>query len=484
MVSVMKCTGVTHVCFGNHEADISDEALTQRIVEFVKPGKWGHSGVWINSNMPQFTSPEHLPTFATEEITSKDHSHKRRVALLGLLCHDQNLYLPTAFGGAVRSLTPVNETAIAMKEKLCADHDLVLPLTHQEIAHDRELAKTGVFGLILGGHDHQEYFESIEGSILVKSGIDAHKATIADVYWKDRDSKPEFFVKIVDVKENREPDPQVEKEIQKHLSKIKALEIAVLYSHKGPEMLSSKDIRLHQTTMGTVVCNACKAELEVDAVLIDAGAIRANKDYEDRHFRLADIKKEIPFDTDMARVVLPGKVLSEVLKFSRRSQDVSENGGFLQADEGVQVDPATGEVTHIAGGPVLPEQLYSVGMLLTSINGMNNNVPLQEWFETHPRPPPDSGRPAKPLLINYFCKVIWKHLPAFEAMDKSGDGFLSQEEVLEAYTKAFNQDINRDGVVDDVENEATRIVVQHLIEALNLDEDKRISREEYYSVLF
>ena len=57
----------------------------------------------------------------------------RKVALLGLLTEDPNLYREGAWGGA--TIDPVASTAAKMKEMLQKEHnvDLVIPMTHQVI---------------------------------------------------------------------------------------------------------------------------------------------------------------------------------------------------------------------------------------------------------------------------------------------------------------------------------------------------------------
>ena len=43
-VDLLILVGVTHVCFGNHEADVPHKELQRRIRQF--------HGTWLNSNMP------------------------------------------------------------------------------------------------------------------------------------------------------------------------------------------------------------------------------------------------------------------------------------------------------------------------------------------------------------------------------------------------------------------------------------------------
>ena len=58
----------------------------------------------------------------------------------------------------------VNETAARLRKILIEDEkcDLVIPMTHQVMADDRETAQKKMgFPLIIGGHDHDPYLEQV-----------------------------------------------------------------------------------------------------------------------------------------------------------------------------------------------------------------------------------------------------------------------------------------------------------------------------------
>jgi 2',3'-cyclic-nucleotide 2'-phosphodiesterase (5'-nucleotidase family) len=484
MIRTMKTAGVTHVCFGNHECDISNPALRERIKEFVEPGVNKHQGVWLNSNMLGYKSHVPLPIHATEKITSKDGSHTRNIALIGLLVHSPNTYRSTAFDGAFKSITPVNETAISLNEKLKGEHDLVIPLTHQLMEDDRKLGKTGIFPLILGAHDHDDHEEKYDsGSVVLKSGMDAHKVYVIDIVWANKETqKPEITYKLVSVADSK-PDPETLAEVQKHAKTVKALEIAVLYNHH--ELLTSKLVRFHSTSMGTLISTFCREELGCDIVLLDAGSIRGEADYPDGKFTFSDLKKELPYSSGLNVIELPGKVISELVKHSRLNEDKVEYAGYFQVDDGVTVDPVTHEVTHIGKKPLVPDQIYSVGIDETSVHGMNKHTPLTDWYSTNPkieRPPIGVGIPANLLLIRNLCKRIWKKLPTFDAIDTDKNQLLSKEEIYNAYLHAFG-DANQDNQIDDMEREAANIMVQNLLTTLDKNGDNQISKDEYEIIL-
>ncbi|KAL7571185.1 hypothetical protein ACA910_008847 [Epithemia clementina (nom. ined.)] len=239
MVDCLNAAGLTHVCLGNHECDVSNKALAKRMQQ--------SQFTWINSNMPDLNSKlqQALCTTATTAttkntttttkeaedgdcdgsmlrwtteydivtVTNSTGTMTRRVALLGLLTNDPGLYRPGSFGNAY--IEPIIGAAERMIQYFRSEGgddddddkvDWILPLTHQSIDDDRLFAQhfSGgennggnkhhnnkdnnnhhhSFSLILGGHDHVPYHEQIGASQIFKVGYDAVETGVVDVIWR------------------------------------------------------------------------------------------------------------------------------------------------------------------------------------------------------------------------------------------------------------------------------------------------------------
>ena len=494
--------GIQYVCFGNHETDVPFAELKKRIAEY--------KGVWVNSNMPDFETK--LPEYTIIEI--QGGGQKRRVGLIGLLTTDKNLYQPGAFGGAMETALPVCETAAKLRQKLIDEEhcDIVIPMTHQAMADDREMASMKMgFPLICGAHDHVAYMEQVEGAWIVKAGMDANNALIIDINWPTTETKgeePTISVELVPT-DAYPADPQLVEVVHKHMQVVEEMESAYLYSLPSGMRLSSKEMRRKQTTVGTLLTSlirdgfrlAAGAKSACEGVVMDAGAIRRNYDYPANYqaFTYGDLKKEIPFESEMVVVSMRGTTINAAVQFSRERafRDPPEDwGGFLQLDDGFVWDEAERAVTHINHQPLDPERKYQVAFLALSLNGMNRNQPLIEWTNSHPdvdpagqlhapRPPnvdvfkrSASGqwkvsgaqaRQAKDLVVESCAKQVWRQLGSFDEIDKDQDGVISIEEVREAMEQRLQR------TVSDVD-------ARNLVVAIDRDGSGDIDRDEFLAL--
>ncbi|CAK8991260.1 3'-cyclic-nucleotide 2'-phosphodiesterase/3'-nucleotidase [Durusdinium trenchii] len=445
MVDVMLESGVQFACFGNHEADVGLPALKKRLERWHERG-----GVWINTNMPDLLPELQLPSYASVVGLSKDGHNSRQVCLVGVCTKDPSLYnAPDDFGGAVYTALDCNEAALQKSQTLMEAHvedteaqkvDAVVALTHQDLEVDIELAKkataAGIYA-VLGGHDHTEYAMSHNGCALLKAGMDAKNAAVMDLFWNTEDTVPcvDSFQLISLSKFTS--SKAVYRSVEKHMRKVWKMERekALVHLTVFQTLMSSKDIRKKQTTLGSFLCSALRDELEVDCVLFDGGNIRGDRDYEPNPehylgskwtFTLADLEQELPWSSEMVIIVLPGSQLSRAVQVSRTVKLGS--GGFLQTDGGIHVDPTTSEVRCVGNETLDPSRIYRIGVMHASLAGMNDNPVFKEWSKTHIMPQEDSGKPAKELLKKQFARRMWDKMPEFHEINVSKTGILSRED--------------------------------------------------------
>ena len=316
-----------------------------------------------------------------------------------------------------------------------------------------------------------------------------HKTAIVDVIWENEDTViPRVTVDLVDT-HHWKAAPEVKAATERHLSVLSALDSAIMYRHpKDAPLLTSKNMRLGETTIAKLLCTAIRESLSfgmsdnpVDCTILQAGMIRGKKDYPEGHFTLASLRLEFPMSKDVVIVEMPGRVIAAAIKDTRADEGKVERARYLQTCDNVVVAPRGEEVISIGGEPFSPDKLYKVAIRRELLTGLDSIGPLVEYANSLPDgpPPSDAGRPVKPVVLDYFMRRLWSRLPDFDEIDENGDGVLTHEEVKEAYVGVFGWDADGDGTVTEDERTAVELLIQSLIGTLDVDDNGVIDCQEY-----
>lgn len=453
MIACMNQVPVDIVCFGNHEADIPVAALSQRIREF--------QGAWINSNMRDFGVK--LPEYHVVELRDNDDTI-RKVIFLGLVLG--KIYRKGAFGGAAETIRYPVEVAIELHDRALAEHpdaECVIPLTHQDLDDDVKLAETGLFPVILAGHDHFVHCQQHGACHIIKAGQDACNVCVVDLVWPLHSGireGPKVNYQVVPLKQAKPkkgevvlkpwqpmfpPDTEMIETVafwQKPAEELKAATLMEFPPLSAP--LSSIGTRFHEATMATLIATALRDALEGDAGLINGGAIRGERDYEDGKVTFAHLNVEVPYPSSVIVVSIDGQTLSDAVKVSRRKwleQPGEENNQGLHMDSSMKVDEQN-NVVMVAAEPLIPDHFYHVAI---DAHVLRRNPVFSQYCERHPEriPADDSGQPALPTLVKYFCMMAWRRL-----IDMNEDGCVSEAEIDWLVESA---DANKDGRLDEAE---------------------------------
>jgi 2',3'-cyclic-nucleotide 2'-phosphodiesterase (5'-nucleotidase family) len=459
MVDCLNAVPVTHVCFGNHEQDVPFDALVERVRQF--------RGAWINTNMPTFEPT--LPRCQAIAVQG-DGTRAVRVGIVGGVIEDPSLYRPGPFGG--HAMLPLNETLLAAAKHLThAGCTSVIALTHQTLGRDQALARAQgdpPIPVILGGHEHEVHIEQVGTSWVVKAGSDAHYAAVVLLQWSpeapvDGPDVPTVTVTLERLADHA-PDPELLARAESHMTAVRELATAVLYSIPEGASLSSVGTRGRQTTVGSLVTSRVRDALGADVCVINGGGIRGARDYADT-FTFGDLESELPFPNEVVVVTLPGAVLQAALRESR-ARAPKPSPGFLQIDDRAVVgDDHTIEV--LAGEAFDPARAYRVATVRVLFDGLDGITSLLAFREAHGEriPPADSGRELKLIVVDAFAMEFWRSLGHFSGIDLDGDDRVTADELRAAAAR----------VSHDVPHE---MLLEGVIHLFDRDGDGAISRDE------
>ena len=465
MVDCLNAIPITVVVLGNHEADIPVHELRARIAEF--------RGTWLSTNVIGLD-----PALPTARILDVGHAGSRRVrvGLVGVVMDDAAVYRAGPFGGA--TLLPANETALRAAAHLVDEEGCacVIPITHQPLDADRALARATQspraprFPVIVGGHEHVVDIEEIAGTWLEKAGCDAAHAVIVDLTWPAKapaagqPDLPEVRVRLEDVARYAE-DASLRARVDGHMRAVVALQHATLLRLTPGQALSSIGARAQQTTLGALLCARLRDALGAEAAIMNGGAIRAARAYEER-FTYGDLEAEVPFENEVVVATLPGRVLREAIAASRAHAPL-ESGGYLQVDDDLVVSGPDQRLVSVNGAPLDDARDYRVALVRNLFEGLDHIEPLVRFAAENPArvPPAGSGCDVKVALVNALSRALWDQFGDFDAIDADHDGLVDAREIADAVARVTAEP-------------ASPITVELLLKALDTDHDHRISRLE------
>lgn len=358
MINLFNAIGVDIAVFGNHEFDFGDEILAQRIGDSEFP--WLATNV-IDTDGNPFGGGQALWTQEVGDYT---------VGFFGLLTPETVTLSST---GENVSFTPVIESATAAVAELEAQGaDVVIALTHLELAQDRELAAT-VDGIdvIMGGHEHDPITFYENGVLIQKSGVDAQFLGVVDLLIEEievRDGtrivvRPQW--RLVSTR-GVEPHPDIAPMVATYETRLdEQLNVEIGTTETALESLRGS-VRTKETTMGNLIADAVRAGADADISIANGGGIRGDTVYDaGTVLTRKDILTELPFGNTAVLLRLSGAdVLAALENGVSRIEDV--NGRFPQVS-GLSFifDPAKEagariEEVSVGGAPLDLAKMYTV----------------------------------------------------------------------------------------------------------------------------
>lgn len=360
MIDVLNAIGIDFAVLGNHEFDFGDEVLRARMTESRFP--------WLATNVAQADGR----IFHTGVATAIRDYEGIRFGFFGITTPETAFLSSPAKGTTFAPHVETAERAVkALREQ---GADVIVALTHQNIAEDRELARRvkGI-SLILGGHDHEPLTVYENDALIHKSGSDAAwlgVVELAVVKRAQQTGAPRIEVvpgwKMVPIRGGVDADPAIAAIVKRHTDTLDA-ELNVAIGTAGAILVSKRDVvRTEEAAIGNLICDAIRETLGADIGLTNGGNIRGDKVYEvGATLTRRDILTELPFGNKTVLLELPGADLLAALE-NAVSRVEEKQGRFMQVSGlSLVYDPKAERgrrvvEVRIGGAPLDPARSYRV----------------------------------------------------------------------------------------------------------------------------
>jgi 2',3'-cyclic-nucleotide 2'-phosphodiesterase (5'-nucleotidase family) len=368
MVEAMNTAGMNFAIFGNHEFDIKESELQDRINE--------SNFQWISSNAFHKTTSGIVPFTYRNTIVPMSYllsvkdvdGTNARIGLIGLV-------LPFNKADYV-SYTLALDAAKEMYNKLTDSVDAVVALTHESMQEDEALAKE-LPGLaaIIGGHEHDQHFEKVGNVYITKALSNAKSAYVVNIDINKKKNKVKVTPKLEKIDESVAFDSTTSAVVEKwqniaekNYSSMGFNAKKVLMTNGDPLEGREAEIRTHPTNLTRLIVSAIAAAVPTaDAVIMNSGSIRVD-DVLQMPITEYDVLRTLPFGGGIREVDMKGSLLVKVLEQGKKN---AGTGGYLVHNENLV---NTNDKWLLNDTPIEPSKVYHVALTDFMLTGKEANL--------------------------------------------------------------------------------------------------------------
>lgn len=320
MIDAWNAVGLDFSVLGNHEFDFKTSDLLARI----KESKFK----WLGANVVDAKSGKIFADLPAYEVREFDGV---KVGFIGLLLPETKQTSSMDDTLAVTNFCDVaRETVPKMR---AAGINTIVAITHLYMHQDKELAKCADIDLILGGHEHTLLQSSSNGVPIFKMTADAREVGKFDLYIDSKTGRVQSMDwNIIPVNSKIEDAPEFIDVLAKYKDKLIELNAKVGMTSVQLDATSLSS-RTKETNIGNFIADAYRKATGADISLVNGGSIRADFIYEPGPLKKRDVTLMMPFNNQVVKVEMNGKLLRRVLEHgvarSGPGED-SEPGRFPQ----------------------------------------------------------------------------------------------------------------------------------------------------------
>lgn len=372
MVEVMNTAGVDLVAFGNHEFDLNEKQLQDRIN--LSDFQWIGTNVLQNrvDSMPPFSSTrkaKYVAPFYQEKNGKKAHlpeTYSWQIKDADGTELTIGIFSATIASNPKQFVTYEDYTTEATKTylELACQSDLVLGLTHLSIEEDMALAaKLPNVPLLMGGHEHHHMKVEVGDVTITKADANAKTAWIHRFEFDKNTGKHTLESELIDITDKITAEPNTHKVVDsweailhEKLKDVYPHPEKIVYTAKEPLDGRAMSVRSKSTNLGRLICGGIAKATNTTAALVNGGSIRIDDELEGA-IQAIDIFRVLPFKGNVTETELTGILLLKILEEGVVKR--IGKGGYLQTYN-LTYD-ANKNTGTIAGKPIVPSQTYRIG---------------------------------------------------------------------------------------------------------------------------
>jgi 2',3'-cyclic-nucleotide 2'-phosphodiesterase (5'-nucleotidase family) len=332
MVDVMNAMNFDLVTFGNHEFDISQDALQERLNESNFDWVSGNVKLKTAKGIEPFYKMKNGGKFPIAETYIKKFSDADGTKLkIGFI----SVTLPSNPKDYV-AYGDVFIKAKASYNRIKDSVDVVFGLTHVKISEDLEIAKLlPNLPLIMGGHEHTNSNHFVGEVQVSKADANAKTVYVHKISFDKKTKKTTVTSKLKEINKAIPSEKTVGEVVDKwqailkiNIEKIIENPTEIIYTTSLPLDGRDTPIRSTQTNLGKMVAEAMSFSFnhQVDGALVNGGSIRIDDELMGP-INAIDIFRVLPFGGSILKVELKGSLLKRVLDYGKKA---AGTGAYLQ----------------------------------------------------------------------------------------------------------------------------------------------------------
>lgn len=371
MVEVMNAAGVDVVTFGNHEFDIKEEELLQRLQE--STFQWVSSNVLhkTGTTVQPFTSgAQAKPVPKTMMLEARDADGTQ--VKIGILA----LTLPSNKVSFVE-YSDFKTEATQAYQSLQPQADFVVAITHLDIEDDLAVSQQNQgIRLLMGGHEHTNSYDTVGTAIVAKADANAKTVYVHTLKYNKINRQLSIQSSLLPVDQTITPEPATEQVVSKWTSiadqSFKALgfdpQEAIFVTTEPLEGRESY-MRHQPTNLGKLIAKAISAAApQSEVAMLNSGSVRVD-DQLSGTITQYDILRTLPFAGRILEADMKGNLLEKVLNIGMKN---TGTGGYLQTDK---AEYNSNQGKWVVNGKLLePDKTYRVALSDYLLTGLESNL--------------------------------------------------------------------------------------------------------------